>query len=67
MVAGALTRYALFSCVCDLKAAVQMNVQRNLIQKLILYEFELCKQKHLLYRSWRSSWSEYSNQVFEEI
>ena len=40
MVVGVLTHYALLHCVSDLKAS-QMNVQRILICKLMLYEFKM--------------------------
>ena len=40
VVVGVLTRRALLHTVCDLKAA-QMNVQHNLIRKLMTYKFEL--------------------------
>ena len=40
VVVGALTRCALFLSVCDLKAT-QMNVQRSLIHKNMLYLFSL--------------------------
>ena len=53
MVAGALTRFAWIHTVYDLKAT-QMNVSRNLIRELMLYDFltgancHRSIQKHLL-------------------
>ena len=43
-----------------------MNMHHNLIQELMLYKFELSNQKHLS-EKWRYSWSQYSNQVVQEI
>ncbi len=40
VVVGALTCCALLHSMCDLKVT-QMNMQHNLIQELMLYEFEL--------------------------
>ena len=40
IVVGALTHCSLLHIMCDLKAA-QMNMQRSLIQKLMLYELKL--------------------------
>ena len=37
---GALTRCALLHSMCDLKAT-QMDIQRSLIRKIMLFEFEL--------------------------
>ena len=40
VVVGVLTHWALLHCVCDLKVT-QMNVQLNLIWKLMIHKFEL--------------------------
>ena len=53
--------------VCDLKAT-QMNVPFILIWEHKFYVFERPKcHKHLLCKKWRCSWSQYSNQMVQEI
>ena len=66
MVVGVLACCTLFHSMCDLKA-MQMNLWYSLIWELLSYEFELDIQKDLLCDRWRCSWSQYRNQMVQEI
>ena len=70
MVIDVLSNCALLHTMCDLKAT-QMNIQCSLIKNLMLYKFEsgynATEATKNMSKKWRHSWSQYSNQMVQEI